>query len=169
VSDSTLEKAVMDALADNRRVHADEIAVQAIDGAVILRGTVGSLVQQAEAARTARRVLGVRNVEDQLQVRPMGPDERADADTKAAVLAALIDDDDLHAADIDVKANDGTVTLSGLVEFARSRDRAERVALGVAGVAQVHNRLKVLVPVSPDDVPRRPSISAGDRPARRGV
>jgi len=169
VSDSTLEKAVMDALADNRRVHADEIAVQAIDGAVILRGTVGSLVQQAEAARTARRVLGVRNVEDQLQVRPMGPDERADADTKAAVLAALIDDDDLHAADIDVKANDGTVTLSGLVEFARSRDRAERVALGVAGVAQVHNRLKVLVPVSPDDVPRRPSISAGDRPARRAV
>jgi len=169
VSDSTLEKAVMDALADNRRVHADEIAVQAIDGAVILRGTVGSLVQQVEAARTARRVLGVRNVEDQLQVRPMGPDERADADTKAAVLAALIDDDDLHAADIDVKANDGTVTLSGLVEFARSRDRAERVALGVAGVAQVHNRLKVLVPVSPDDVPRRPSISAGDRPARRGV
>ena len=169
MSDSTLEKAVMDALADNRRVHADEIAVQAIDGAVILRGTVGSLVQQAEAARTARRVLGVRNVEDQLQVRPMGPDERADADTKAAVLAALIDDDDLHAADIDVKANDGTVTLSGLVEFARSRDRAERVALGVAGVAQVHNRLKVLVPVSPDDVPRRPSISAGDRPARRGV
>ena len=169
MSDSTLEKAVMDALADNRRVHADEIAVQAIDGAVILRGTVGSLVQQVEAARTARRVLGVRNVEDQLQVRPMGPDERADADTKAAVLAALIDDDDLHAADIDVKANDGTVTLSGLVEFARSRDRAERVALGVAGVAQVHNRLKVLVPVSPDDVPRRPSISAGDRPARRGV
>ena len=169
MSDSTLEKAVMDALADNRRVHADEIAVQAIDGAVILRGTVGSLVQQAEAARTARRVLGVRNVEDQLQVRPMGPDERADADTKAAVLAALIDDDDLHAADIDVKANDGTVTLSGLVEFARSRDRAERVALGVAGVAQVHNRLKVLVPVSPDDVPRRPSISAGDRPARRAV
>ena len=169
MSDSTHEKAVMDALADNRRVHADEIAVQAIDGAVILRGTVGSLVQQAEAARTARRVLGVRNVEDQLQVRPMGPDERADADTKAAVLAALIDDDDLHAADIDVKANDGTVTLSGLVEFARSRDRAERVALGVAGVAQVHNRLKVLVPVSPDDVPRRPSISAGDRPARRGV
>ena len=80
-----------------------------------------------------------------------------------------LDSSVLHAADIDVKADDGTVTLSGLVEFARSRDRAERVALGVAGVAQVHNRLKVLVPVSPDDVPRRPSISAGDRPARRGV
>jgi osmotically-inducible protein OsmY len=152
VSDQSLENAVMHALAYNRRVHADEIAVQAIDGAVILRGTVGSLVQQAEAARTARHVLGVQSVEDQLQVRPVGPDGRADADTKAAVLAALIDADELHAADIDVQAKDGEVTLSGLVEFARNRDRAERVALGVAGVSRVHNRLKVLVPVPPDDV-----------------
>ena len=151
MSDHSLENAVMQALADNRRVHADEIAVQAIDGAVILRGTVGSLVQQAEAARTARRVLGVQRVEDQLQVRPMGPERRADADTKAAVLAALIDDYQLHAADIDVDAKDGTVTLSGLVEFSRNRDRAERVARRVAGVSHVHNQLKVLVPVPAED------------------
>jgi osmotically-inducible protein OsmY len=155
----------MQALADNRRVRADEIAVQAIDGAVLLRGTVGSLVQQVEAARTARRVIGVQSVEDQLQVRPMGPDERADADTKAAVLAALIDDDELHAADIDVEAKDGDVTLGGLVEFARNRDRAERVALGVAGVSHVHNRLKVLVPVSPDDARGYPPIRSSDTTA----
>ena len=147
MSDHSLESAVMRVLSDNRRVHPDEIAVQAIDGTVILRGTVGSLVQQVEAARTARHVLGVHSVEDQLRVRPMldGP---ADADTQAAVLSALIDDDELHAADIDVEAKDGTVTLSGLVELARARDRAERIALGVAGVTSVHNRLKVLVPVS---------------------
>ncbi len=65
----------------------------------------------------------------------MRPDGRADADTEAAVLAALIDDEALHGADIDVDARDGTVTLNGLVEFPRNRDRAERVALGVAGVA----------------------------------
>jgi len=84
VSDHSLENAVMQALAGNRRVHADEIAVQAIDGAVILRGTVGSLVQQVEAARTARRVMGVQTVQDQLQVRPTGPEGRADADTRAS-------------------------------------------------------------------------------------
>jgi osmotically-inducible protein OsmY len=154
MSDHTLEKAVMQALAENRRVHPDEIAVQALDGTVILRGTVGSLVQQVEAARTARHVLGVQSVEDQLRVRPMGPDGRADADTRAAVLSALIDDDELHAADIDVEVEDGDVTLSGLVELSRARERAERVALGVAGVTSVHNRLKVLVPASEDDVLR---------------
>lgn len=157
MSDHSLEKAVMQALAGNRRVRADEIAVQAIGGAVILRGTVGSLVQQVEAARTARRVMGVQTVQDRLQVRPMGPNERADADTQAAVLAALIDDDKLHAADIDVDAKDGTVTRSGLVEFAANRDRAERVALGVAGVACVRNRLKVLVPSAAYDGLRLPA------------
>ena len=157
MSDHTLENAVMQALSGNRRVHPDEVAVQAIDGTVILRGTVGSLVQQVEAVRTARHVLGVQSVEDQLRVRPMGPDARADADTRAAVLSALIDDDVLHAADVDVKAKDGTVTLSGLVELAENRDRAERIALGVAGVKSVHNRLKVLLPVSEDDALRLPA------------
>jgi osmotically-inducible protein OsmY len=152
MSDRSLENTVMQALADNRRVHADEIAVQAIDGTVILRGTVGSLVQQVESARTARHVLGVQRVEDQLRVRPMGDDGRADADTQAAVLSALIDDDELHAADIDVEAKDGTVTLSGLVELPRARDQAERIALAVAGVTSVHNRLKVLMPVPAEEL-----------------
>jgi osmotically-inducible protein OsmY len=154
MSDQALENAVMQALSENRLIHPDEIAVQAIDGTVILRGTVGSPVQQVEAARTARHVVGVESVEDQLRVRPMGPDGRADSDTQAAVLAALIDDDELHAADIDVKAKAGTVTLSGVVKLDHARDRAERIALGVGGVTSVDNRLKVLMPAAADDVRR---------------
>ena len=96
MSDSTLEQAVMSALAGNRRVRADEIAVQAIDG-----------------------------------------------------------------ADIDVDARDGTVTLTGLVERPGSRDRAERVALGVAGVERVDNRLKVPVPVPLDELESHISGSNG--------
>jgi osmotically-inducible protein OsmY len=153
VSDHSLQAAVMQALADNPLVHPDELAVQADDnGGVVIRGTVGSLVQRAEAARTTRRVAGVRAVDDQLRVRPMGIDGRADADTQAAVLAALIADDQLHAADIDVRAHDGTVTLSGLVELASQRDRAERIALGVGGVAHVVNHLRVWLTVSSDEV-----------------
>ena len=131
---------------------------------MILRGTVGSLVQEVEAARTARRVLGVRTVDDRLQVRPMDPDGLADADTQAAVLTALIDDGVLHGADIDVEAHDGNVTLTGLVEHPGNRDRAERVALGVAGVERVDNRLKVLVPVPIDELESH--ISGSDGQAR---
>jgi osmotically-inducible protein OsmY len=152
----------MQALADNPLVHPDEIAAQADEyGDVVLRGTVGSLVQRAEAARTTRRVAGVRDVDDQLRVRLMGVDGQTDADTQAAVLAALIHDDELHGADIEVQAHDGTVTLTGLVELYAQRDRAERVALGVGGVAHVVNRLNVWLTVSSDDVAERITDAIG--------
>jgi osmotically-inducible protein OsmY len=46
MSDTTLQRAVMKALADNPHVHADEISVQVIDGSVVLHGVVGSPVQR---------------------------------------------------------------------------------------------------------------------------
>jgi len=151
VSDHPLEQEIMQALARNPRVHAEEVAVQALDGEVLLRGTVGGLAQRAEAERTTRGVPGVLRIDDQLQVRPLGFDGRADAETKAAVLAALIDDPELQAAGIDVKAKEGDVTLSGLVELPSERDRAERVALCVGGVEHVRNQLEVLAAASAED------------------
>jgi osmotically-inducible protein OsmY len=153
--DHSLEGAVMQALADNPLVHADELAVENRGGDVVLRGTVGTMIQRAEAVRAARRVPGVRTVDDRVRVRPLGIDGHADADTEAAVLDALNADDQLHAADIDVESRDGTVTLRGLVELAFQRDRAERVALAVGGVSHVHNELKVWLIVSADDVAER--------------
>jgi osmotically-inducible protein OsmY len=163
MSDSDLHHAVMAALADNPHIHADEIAVQALDdrGDIVLRGTVGSIVQQAEAVRTATRVPGVRHVEDGLRVRLMGIDGQADADTEAAVLDALAADDVVHARDIEVEVKDGAVTLRGLVEVVSQRDRAERVVLGVPGVASVDNRLRVWLTVSADDVAERVTDALG--------
>ena len=163
MSDSNLHHAVMEALAENPHVHADEIAVQALDdrGDIVLRGTVGSIVQQAEAVRTATRVPGVRHVEDGLQVRLMGIDGQADADTEAAVLDALAADDVVHARDIEAEVKDGAVTLSGLVEVVSQRERAERVVLGVPGVVRVDNRLRVWLTVSADDVAERVTDALG--------
>jgi osmotically-inducible protein OsmY len=162
VSDRPLQAAIMQALADNPLVHPDEIAVEADEyGDVVLRGTVETALQRAEAARTTRRVPGVDDVDDQLRVRLMGIDGRTDADTQAAVLAALIDDDELHVSDIDAHAHDGTVTLRGLVELEAQRDRAERIALGIGGVEHVVNRLRVWLTVSSDDVAERVTDAIG--------
>jgi osmotically-inducible protein OsmY len=88
-------------------------------------------------------------------VRPLGIDGHVDADTEAAVLAALLDDDELHASLVEVEARDGTVTLNGLVELEWQRDKAERVAQGVGGVSRVVNRLRVWLKVSADEVAQR--------------
>jgi osmotically-inducible protein OsmY len=146
MSDLSLQRAIMHALSQNPYVHADEISLDVKDGYVILRGTVGSPIQHAEAARTTRRIEGVVQVDDQLRVRPMGIDGRADADTEAAVLDALIADDELHASDVAVDVDDGTVTLRGIVELSAQRERAQRIAMAVPGVSHVRNRLKVWLP-----------------------
>ena len=163
MSDSNLHHDVMEALAYNPHVHADEIVVETLgdSGDIALRGTVGSIVQQAEAVRTAERVPGVRRVDDELEVQIMGIDGRADADTEAAVLDALGADDDVRARDVHVEVNDGVVTLSGLVELVSQRDGAERIALGVPGVARVENRLRVWRTVSADDVAERVTDALG--------
>jgi osmotically-inducible protein OsmY len=161
MSDPTLQRAVMAALADTPLVQPDEISVEADGGDVVLRGTVGSPVQQAAAVRAATAVPGVRHVEDGLDVRLLGIDGRVDADTEAAVLDALAADDRLHARDIDVRIHDGNATLSGLVELPFQRDRAERVAMAVPGVAGVENRLRVWITVDADDVAQRLTDAIG--------
>jgi osmotically-inducible protein OsmY len=162
MSDQPLEQAIMKALADNPRIHPDEIAVQADEyGDVVLRGTVGTILQHGEAGRTTRHLPGVQDVDNQLRVRLMGVDGHADSDTEAAILDALIDDDQLHADDIDVKVRDGAVTLRGMVELPLQRERAERVVLAVPGVATVTNELGVWLTVSADEVAERVTDALG--------
>jgi osmotically-inducible protein OsmY len=160
---TTLQRAVMEALADNPIVHADEIAVQVLDdhGDIVLHGTVGTLIQRSEAVRVAAAVPGVHRVEDDMNVRIMGIDGRTDADTGAAVYDALIADTEVHARDIEVDVDDGAVTLRGLVEVASQRERAERIAMGVPGVASVDNHLRVWLTVSADDVAERVTDAIG--------
>jgi osmotically-inducible protein OsmY len=158
---NALEQKIMNALAANPRVHPDEISVEAIDRDVILRGTVGSVVQREEAVRTTRRVTGVNSVVDRLRLGLLDAPRRADADTEAAVLDALNADASILAPDIDVAVRDGAVTLSGLVNVASQRDRVERDALAVPGVASVHNRLRVVFPVAASEVAERITDAIG--------
>jgi osmotically-inducible protein OsmY len=62
-SDTELVEDVTDELFFDPRINdSDAIAVGADDGTVALRGTVGSFHQKRNAAKAAKRVLGVTNV-----------------------------------------------------------------------------------------------------------
>jgi osmotically-inducible protein OsmY len=156
LSDLALRGRIIEALAHAPDVEVAEIAVECHhDGDVVLRGSVVSLLQRAEAVRTARGVPGVRAVDDQMRTRPVGSEHQAAAETEAAVLDALILDDAVPAygIDVDVEVDTGTVTLRGAV--ASQRDAAEQIALRVPGVSRVRNRLKVWTAVSAEDVAER--------------
>jgi osmotically-inducible protein OsmY len=152
MNDLDLQRAVVEALAGSPLVHADEISVQVLDGNVFLRGIVGSFLQRDEAASATAGVAGVRNIDNELRVRVMGVDGRADADTEAAVIDALADAHLLDVADADIEVRDGTVTLRGSVRHESQRDAVERVARAVPGVERVVNQLDVWLVLSRDDV-----------------
>ena len=105
---------------------------------------------------------GVRAVDDQLRTRPIGADHRADAETEAAVLDALILDDAVPAYGIDVDVDVDGVTLCGAVDVGSQREAAERIAVRVPGVSEVRNRLEVWIAVSVEDVAERVTDAIGD-------
>jgi osmotically-inducible protein OsmY len=152
MSNEDLELNVSDELLWDPKVDNAAIAVSADDGAVTLRGTVGSLRQKREAKRDAERVYGVKSVANELEVRILNKDSRDDADLRGAVLQALTLDS-LVPSTIDAQVEDGWVTLTGAAEWQFQREEAEFIAGNVLGVVGVDGEIELTgPPPSADDV-----------------
>jgi osmotically-inducible protein OsmY len=134
------------------RVDNDAIAVSTDDGDVTLRGTVGSFREKREAANAAKRVYGVKSVDNELRVRLLDGYRRDDADLRGAVLQALMLDS-LVPSSIDASVKDGIVTLTGMAPFHYQRAEAEFVAGNVPGVIALDDEVELTVDEpTPDDV-----------------
>jgi osmotically-inducible protein OsmY len=141
--DDILVRAVEDELAWDPKVRSEAVAVSADDGAVTLRGTVGSLREKRAAKKAAERVRGVIEVENELEVLPFMTDgDRDDAALRGDVLQALA----LHGAipsTVGADVYDGHVALSGQVQWHYEREEAESVAANVPGVVDVENAIRL--------------------------
>ncbi len=143
--DNNLVADVSDELFWDPRVDNVAIAVSANDGKITLRGTVGSLREKREAQKAAQRVFGVTSVDNQLQVRLMTDQRRADADLRGDVLQALMLDS-LVPKTVDAKVTDGFVTITGTVNSQYQRDEAEFVASNIVGALDVYDEIEIKHP-----------------------
>lgn len=77
--------------------------------------------------------------------RGMGPKNytRSDERIREDVCERLTQDDDLDASEIEIKAEQGVVTLEGTVEERWMKHRAEDIAESCSGVREVENRIRV--------------------------
>jgi osmotically-inducible protein OsmY len=126
------------------RIDNEAIAVSTGDGDVTLRGTVGSFREKREAANAAKRVYGVKSVDNKLSVRLLDGFGRDDADVRGAVLQALMLDS-LVPSSIDASVNDGIVTLTGMAPFNYQRAEAEFVAGNVPGVIGLDDQVELTI------------------------
>jgi osmotically-inducible protein OsmY len=141
---STLENAIRDSLVHDRRIpDPSEVAVTAVDGTAILRGTVGSFSQRRAAGADAHAVEGVDDVDNQLKVRLLDGSRRTDADIRGMGLQILMWDSEVPADLIDVEVRDGWVTLKGDVAHQFESDAAYDDMAGLDGVVGITNEIRV--------------------------
>lgn len=140
-SDQTIRAAVMSRLRGSRVVHSTDLDATSIDGSVHLFGTVDSWAEREQAGLLASEVAGVKNLVNDIHVKWSA--SRTDDEIKGDVEASLVRDVYLSDLPITVAVHDGVVTLAGTVGNAYERDRAERGARWVRGVAKVVDALAV--------------------------
>jgi hyperosmotically inducible protein len=144
--DSWITSKTKMALVADKRTKARQIKVETQAGVVTLRGKVGTAVERSAAEEIARGVGGVKSVTNALQVVPLEQREAVDVrdtDVKKAVAERLDGDQQLKAATIKVRADNGLVTLMGTVPDARAKARAGELARKVPGVRAIRNELQL--------------------------
>jgi osmotically-inducible protein OsmY len=165
-NDDELMRLVKDELRRDPDVDAAAIAVAGSDGRVTLRGTVGSDREKRAAGKAGANVFGVVAVDNALEVACLNARRREDAELRAGVLEALMLDAAVPGS-VDVKVEDGFVTLTGTANWQYEREAAEVVAGSIGGARNVSNEIELVQPTSPDVsvVKERIASALGDKGA----
>jgi len=145
LSDSWITMKTKLSLFADDRVSSTDVHVTTKQKVVALRGKVGSEDARKAAEEDARKVEGVNDVENHLIVSKSVPKvvERKDEEIVKDVEGRIKKDPGLKQADIEVRADDGIVTLNGNAPSLRTSTHASEVASRVSGVRAVHNELSV--------------------------
>jgi osmotically-inducible protein OsmY len=145
--DIPLEDRILSSLAADPRIpDSAEIAVAAERGMVTLRGTVENFSQRRAAAEDANKIEGVYEVANELKVNWLGRGSREDDEIRGEALRTLIRDDGVPSGSVDIKVEDGWVTLKGNVSYQDQSDAAYEDVASLEGVAGITNEIKVVTP-----------------------
>ena len=153
IEDLEIRAAILEALAHSRELGGKSIDVKVENRSVTLSGSVEAPTQRSGAEQIARAVDGVAGVSNELVVtNPQAASEPpaatsqpvdANADLAKRVEFELYRTSAFNTQTMQIKADDGQVTLKGTVRSRAEQLLAERVAQSVSGVKEVTNELKV--------------------------
>ena len=154
-TDMELKRDVEDELVWEPSVDASHIAVSVSRGIVTLVGHVCTYGEKCIAERAAARVLGVKAVADELEVKLHGRNQKNDEEIASSCLNALKADCAVPDDAIKVVVSDGWVNLEGEVDWMYQKDAATRVTRYLTGVIGVANNITIKPHVKPADVRRK--------------
>jgi osmotically-inducible protein OsmY len=142
-SDREVQEDVLNELRWDSRIRQEEVGVQVDEGVVTLTGTVDSWAKKLAAKEAAHRVVGVRDVADDVRVKLPGSLQKTDTEIAQDVRLALEWDVLVPEQSIRSTVSDGLVTLEGEVNTLMQKADAARAIRNVRGVKGVNNWLTV--------------------------
>jgi len=154
-SDLDIKRDVEEELRANADIDATDIGVSVKNGVVTLSGFVRSYSQKWEAERTAKRVMGVAGIANDIEVRLPVFNQRPDPEIARDAVAAIQNELPYSSEHIRVVVKDGWVTLEGQVEWNYSRERAEQAVRRVRGIKGISNLIQLSPRVTPTDIKRK--------------
>ena len=140
VSDSWITSKAKIALFADSRVPGTSVNVETQKGTLYLRGKVDTDAAKQAAEEVAKGVDGVKSVKNELQVVPASDNKMVDAkdeDLTKQVKTRL--QNDARLKKVDVRVDNGVVTLQGKVANISDSARASQLARSVPGVRAVKN------------------------------
>jgi len=143
--------AVENELRYDPRVDSSDITVMNIGGNVNLAGTVPSFPQYLQASAAAHRVGGVKTVDNNLEVALPDSSYRDDPKLTTAANNALTGNVTVPDT-VEAIAEDGNVTLTGVVAYGTERTAAAEAVAGLTGVRNVFNDIQISYDIDPVDV-----------------
>jgi len=151
-SDVELRRDVLDELEWEPSIDAAQIGVTTREGVVTLAGTAKSYSEKLKAERVTKRVLGVKAIANDIEVRLPGTHERTDSDIARVAVDALKWRASVPEGRIKVAVGKGWVTLEGEVDWQYQKDVALEAVHHLVGVKGVTNLITVKPRVSATEV-----------------
>ena len=151
-TDSEIQRDVEKELEWDPDIDARNIAVKVTDGVVALTGFVSSYTDKYSAERIAKRILGVKAVANDLEVKIATGSERPDPDIARDAVERLQRNLPYSSKNIKVTVRNSWITLEGDVDWDFQRREAEAAVRYVKGAKGVTNLIHVKPTVSAMDV-----------------
>lgn len=152
MGDKLIRQNVIDELDFDPSINAANIGVAVENGIVTLTGHVGSYTERVAAEKAAQKVRGVRGIVEEIQVRFDGETPPRDEDIAQRAVQMLDWSATVPKGAVQVRVQDGWLTLSGKVDGQYQKEEAYRAIRRLAGVAGIMNSIEVAPRASVPDV-----------------
>ncbi|PDQ20554.1 ornithine aminotransferase [Mesorhizobium sanjuanii] len=155
MTDLTLRQNILDELEFEPSIDAAHIGVAVEDGIVTLTGHVSSYWEKTTAENVVKRVKGVKGLAEEIEVRLVGLKGTADDEIAKRAVDAITWNVSIPRDKVQVKVQDGWITLTGKLEWQYQKNAAAEAVRGLAGVVGVANQIDIIPRASVSDIKKR--------------